>query len=449
MPIGRKETSMLESLVILAGLSLGAAPPPAQDEVYRNQARALVLALTREDFAAASRDFDAAMQKALPEEKLREMWKDLISKVGPFSRIRSVRIDTVDRYRVVVLVCQFEKATLETRVAFDQAGKVAGLNSRAQRPKIDFQPPEYARPDSYEERPLTVGTDWPLPGTLTVPKGKGPFPVVVLVHGSGPHDRDETIAANKPFRDLAWGLASREVAVYRYEKRTLAHGGRTRKDAKSITVDQEVLEDAGLAVAALAKEKDLDPKRIFVVGHSLGAHVAPVIAQRNEQVAGIVLLAGNTRPLEDLIQEQISGMIAQRGKPGEKDEEYLARLKKQVARAKERDLPDDTPVEDLPLRIPAVYLKSLRALDVVEAARKLDRPILVLQGERDYQVTLADFAGWKKALADRPRARLKTYPDLNHLFIAGKGKSTPEEYERPGHVAREVIDDIAAWIEGR
>jgi dienelactone hydrolase len=440
---------MLESLVILAGLSLAAAPPPPQGEVYRNQARAVVLALTREDFAAASRGFDAAMQKALPEEKLRATWKDLIGKVGPFSRIRSSRLDKIDRFEVVTLVCEFEKATLEGRVVFDRDGKVTGLAFRPHRPKIDFQPPEYARPEMYEERSLSVGTEKSLPGTLTLPKGKGPFAVVVLVHGSGPHDRDETIGGNKPFCDLAWGLATRGIAVYRYEKRTQAHPARSEKETMAITVDQEVLDDAGLAVAALAKVKELDPKRIFVIGHSLGAHVAPVIAKRNEQVAGIVLLAGNTRPLEDLIWEQISGMIADKGKPGEEEEKYLARLKKQVALARQRDLPDDTPREDLPLRIPAVYLKSLRALDVVEVARKLDRPILVLQGERDYQVTMTDFAGWKKALADRPRARLKSYPDLNHLFIAGKGKSTPEEYQRSGHVAREVIDDIAAWILGR
>jgi dienelactone hydrolase len=440
---------MLEGVAILAALSVAVAPPPQQDEVYRKQARAVLLALTREDFAAASRDFDETMLKALPEEKLRATWKDLTSKVGTLSRIRSVRIDPVARFDIVSLVCEFEKTTLDARVVFDRAGKVSGLTFRPHRPKIDYQPPEYARSETYEERSLTVGTDWPLPGTLTLPKGKGPFPVAVLVHGSGPQDRDETVGANMPFRDLAWGLATRGIAVYRYEKRTRAHSLRSEKEVKSVTVDQEVLEDAGLAVGALAKEKDLDPKRIFVIGHSLGAHVAPVIAQRNKQVAGIILMAGNTRPLEDLIWEQISGMIAQAGKPGPEEEKHLAELKKQVARAKARDLPDDTPVEDLPLRIPAVYLKSLRALDVVEAARKLDRPILVLQGERDYQVTLADFEGWKKALAGRPRARLKTYPDLNHLFIAGKGKSTPAEYDQPGHVAREVIDDIAAWIEGR
>ena len=75
-------------------------------------------------------------------------------------------------------------------------------------------------------------------------------------------------------------------------------------------------------------------------------------------------------------------------------------------------------------------------------------PLLVLQGERDYQVTLDDFAGWKKALAGR-KATLKSYPELNHLFMDGKGKATPAEYGKAGHVAKAVIDDVAAWITGR
>src|SRR5262249_26794773 len=158
----------------------------------------------------------------------------------------------------------------------------------------------YARPDTFRETEVTVGAaDWPLPGTLTLPRGDGPFAAVVLVHGSGPHDRDETIGPNKPFRDLAWGLASQGVAVLRYEKRTSEHGARFVQ-LKDPGFKEELLDDAVAAAAVLRKHKEIDPRRIFILGHSLGAFWAPRLGTLDPDLAGLVVLAGNTRPLEDL-----------------------------------------------------------------------------------------------------------------------------------------------------
>ena len=104
------------------------------------------------------------------------------------------------------------------------------------------------------------------------------------------------------------------------------------------------------------------------------------------------------------------------------------------------------PGKDLPLGVPGAYWLSLRDYHPDLVAAKLSLPLLVLQGERDYQVTMADFALWKKNLAAKQNAVLKSYPKLNHLFMEGEGKSKPDEYMKAGHVAREVIDDIATWI---
>ena len=79
----------------------------------------------------------------------------------------------------------------------------------------------------------------------------------------------------------------------------------------------------------------------------------------------------------------------------------------------------------------------------------LKQPMLILQGERDYQVTMEDFAGWKKNLSSKASVEFKTYPNLNHLFMEGEGKSTPHEYETAGHVAEIVINDIADWMKTR
>jgi dipeptidyl aminopeptidase/acylaminoacyl peptidase len=294
---------------------------------------------------------------------------------------------------------------------------------------------------------VVVGDEWKLPGTLTTPRGDGPFPCVVLVHGSGPHDRDETIGPNKPFRDLAWGLASRGVAVLRYEKRSQAHGARYVA-LKNATAKDEVLDDALAAVALARKQKGVDADRVFVAGHSLGAYLAPKIATLDAKVAGIVLLAGNTRPLEDLVLDQLTYLYSLDDPTLEKHRDALAEVKKRVARVKAGKL-SEVPATDLPLDMPASYWVWMRAYDPAATAAGLRRPVLVLHGERDYQVTMADVEGWKRALAGRKGAKVVTFPRLNHLFMEGKGKAKPDEYGRAGHVAREVVDEIAAWAKAR
>ncbi|MHB1422402.1 MAG: alpha/beta hydrolase [Gemmataceae bacterium] len=184
-------------------------------------ATALVDALAKSDFTAAAKDFDRAMQKALPLDKRKELWEALLKQVGKFQKRTGTRVEKVDKYDVVIVTCQFEKMALDARVVFNAEKQVTGLSFRLAK-GYDFTPPPYARPQSYRQEETIVGSgDWALPATLTLPKGEGPFAAVVLVHGSGPHDRDETIGPNKPFRDLAWGLASQGIAVLRYEKREL------------------------------------------------------------------------------------------------------------------------------------------------------------------------------------------------------------------------------------
>jgi dienelactone hydrolase len=427
---------------ILATLALSAAAPPEGEAARKAAAEAMVAALARGDFAAAGKDFDDAMKKALPEDKLKETWATLQKKVGPFQKQTGVRAEAGKKYQFVYVTCHFEKMDLDARVVFD-GGKVTGLQFRPPQRAYEFKPPPYARPESFREVAVVVGEggDWPLPGTLSLPKGDGPFPAVVLLHGSGPHDRDETIGPNKPLRDLAWGLASQGVAVLRYEKRTREQGRRWKP---SMTFREETVDDAVAAAALLRKRPEVDGKRVFVLGHSLGAVAAPEVGRRDPALAGLILLAGNTRPLEDVVLDQVTYILSL--SPGKDDKEELEKLQKQVARVKDRGLTADTPSSELPLGAPAAYWLALREYDQAATAARLKLPMLLLQGERDYQVTMADFAGWKKALAGHKDVWLKSYPKLNHLFMEGEGKARPAEYDKAGHVSREVVDDVAAWV---
>jgi dienelactone hydrolase len=266
-----------------------------------------------------------------------------------------------------------------------------------------------------------------------------------LVHGSGPQDRDETVGRNKPFRDLAWGLASQGIAVLRYDKRTLTHAARFATPKEPLTVKEEVIDDVLAAVALLHKNKAVDAKRIFVLGHSLGGILAPRIGKEAPDVAGLIILAGATRPLEDLILEQHTYLLSLDGPPSADGKAELEKIKAVVARIKDPKLSPEAPAAEL-FGGSGAYWLSLRDYHPAETARTLKQPLLILQGERDYQVRMTDFDGWKKALAERKDAELKSYAKLNHLFVEGEGAGTPAEYDSVGHVSKEVVDDVAAWI---
>jgi arylsulfatase A-like enzyme/dienelactone hydrolase len=421
---------------------------PALDHIAA--AAAFVAAQAKGDFAAAMRDFDDVMLKASPADKMEAAWEQVQKQVGPFQKQLAIRQDKAGKYDAVYVTCQFEKMALDVRVVFTREGRITGYSIRPVEKKYEFKPPTYARKESFRESDVTVGSgEWALPGTLTLPAGDGPFAAVVLVQGSGAHDRDETIGPNKPFRDLAWGLASQGIAVLRYEKRNKQHAIKMVALKDKITIKEEVVDDAVEAAALLRTRKEIDKKCVFVLGHSLGALVGPLIGTRDPDLAGLILLAGNTRPLEDVILDQIGYILSLGGDLDQEKKDELEKIKKQVLRVKDAALTPATPASELPLNIPAAYWLSLRDYRPMEVVSRFQRPVLVLQGERDYQVVMADFEGWKRALSGRKDVTLKSYAKLNHLFMDGEGKAKPAEYDKAGHVAQEVVDDIARWIKAR
>ncbi|MGH9810826.1 MAG: alpha/beta hydrolase family protein, partial [Terriglobia bacterium] len=345
---------------------------------------------------------------------------------------------------IVTLTCEFEKGAIDLNVGVENK-QVVRLNYFPNL-KLAYKAPAYVKADAFREVEVTLNPgEWELPGTLTLPKGDGPFPAVVLVHGSGPQDRDEAIGPNQPFRDLAGGLASKGIAVLRYEKRTKHYAYKLTKRNIAITIKEEVIDDALAAVALLRTRKEIDAKQIYVLGHSLGGYLAPRIAEGDNKLAGLILLAGNSRPLTDLIVEQADYLMALPDTTNA-HKAYLEDLKKQVERIKDPKLGEGMLKSERILDAPVAYWLSLRAYDAPATAAKLKVPMLVLQGERDYQVSMKDFEGWKKALKGRDNVRFKSYPKLNHLFVEGEGKSQPREYGEPGHISGAVLDDIVAWI---
>lgn len=409
-------------------------------------ARAFVDLLVKRDFAAAVSGFNATMTKALTEPKLREFWTTVVTQAGAFQAIDTARAEARGAYTAVVMTSSFERAKADITVAYDAAGKIAGFNIRPAAPPPS-PPPSYADAAAFAERDVTVGSgEWALPGTLSLPNGTGPFPAVVLVHGSGPNDRDESIGPNKPFRDIAHGLASRGIAVLRYDKRTMVHGAKLAQIAKP-TVAHEAVDDAVLAVEALAAMPEIARDRIFVLGHSLGGMLVPRIAAGAPQARGFIVMAGAAQPLEHAMLEQTQYMAGLDGAITPDEQARIDEMRK-MADGVRALTPEDVESAEALAGVPPSYWLDLRGYDPPEAAKAVTRPMLVLQGERDYQVTMAEFERWNAALDDRDDVDLKPYRTLNHLFMPGTGPGNPQEYAIAAHVAEEVIADIADWIRG-
>lgn len=283
----------------------------------------------------------------------------------------------------------------------------------------------------------------PLPATLTTPKGTGPFPAVLLVAGSGPNDRDETIGPNKPFLDVAQGLAAAGIASLRYDKRTRVYGKEIV--GKAITVDDEVTDDALSALQVLAQQPSIDTHRLFLVGHSLGAVMAPRIGQRDAHLAGIILLSAAAKFDMDTIIRQARYIGSLQGASPEVLDEKLAPLIQTRDTIAHAD-PKHPPSGDF-FHAPASYWLSLRDYDPVATAKALRQPMLIMQGTNDYQVTPKDdFSRWQAAFAHDPRVKLVEYPGLGHLYMPAGNPPSPADYAKAGHVDTRVIQDMAAWI---
>lgn len=272
-------------------------------------------------------------------------------------------------------------------------------------------------------------------------------PLVIFVHGSGPNDRDETIGPNKPFRDLAQGLAQQGIVSIRYDKRTFAYQYDTKLLNDSLTLYEETINDAIDAVKLARQFSFIDTTQIFIIGHSQGAMCAPKIAELCPKLKGIVMMAGPAGNIVDIIPEQIEYMALLNDTISAAEQMQINSVKWMMEKIKSPTLSNKTP-KGMLMGVSATYWKSVLSYDQVQTAKKLTLPVLILNGERDYQVMPKEFAEWQKQLEGHKNISFKLYPKLNHLFLEGEGKPGPAEYEHPGHVPQYVIDDLVKFIKG-
>jgi pimeloyl-ACP methyl ester carboxylesterase len=304
-----------------------------------------------------------------------------------------------------------------------------------------------------------------LSGTLTLPPGSGPFLVAILLHGSGPHDRDETLLGHRPFLVLADHLTRKGIAVLRFDKR--GNGKSTGDYANATTED--FASDCQSAIAYLKTRKDIDSKRIGLIGHSEGGIIAPMVAARSKDVAWIVLLAGPGLNGEDSLLLQSKAILRTTGvNEGQIattlnfNKQTYALVRQQTNReALESKLADLVQSSGMSLTLPSSALQLQMSMlvspwfryfldyDPVPALQKTQCPVLALNGEKDLQVPAQEnLASIGKALqtGGNKDFQITPLPGLNHLFQHCPTGSPTEYGAIEETIAPEALDAVSDWV---
>lgn len=299
---------------------------------------------------------------------------------------------------------------------------------------------------------ITVGegTKYPLAGMLTFPDDlSAPVPAVVMVHGSGPSDMDEKVMALTPFRDLAEGLAGQGIASIRYDKRTFTYGKQMKKDVG--TVREETIDDALLAIEILKNDPRIDRDNIYILGHSMGAMLAPRIDAEGGDVKGVIMLAGTPYRLEDIVLRQLKqsgGNFILRMIVG-LEYQFFGRKFDHLYEMSDEEAKKNFFAGGLSL----YYFKEMGRKTAADYLLESEKPALIMQGGRDFQVLADDdFARFRELLAGRKNVEFKLYPELNHVFVRAIYDDilkASKEYGTERHIGEEVFEDIADFIRRR
>lgn len=390
---------------------------------------------------------DSTFKAKVPEEDLKKLWTQVSEKLGKIETLDVVSSKTQGEFFVVTLEGKFTNEDQNFLLAFNKAEKIVGFFLQPKSTAPSYTLPAYADTTLYKETEINVKTPGhSLVGILTAPKNLTSYPVVVLVHGSGPADMDGTVGPNKPLKDLAVGLASKGIGSIRYVKRTMIYAAEFRK---TFTVKEELMDDALAAIALARTLPQVNKKQIYLLGHDLGGMLAPRMATLAPDLNGIIMLAAPARKFTDLLIEQ---------------NKYMFSLSKDTSEALKKSL--DTVIKELDvtritklgamkpdsvlLGLPASYWIDMNVNDQVAIAKKLAKQrVFVGQGGNDFQVSTTDYNLWNTAIGKKKGSMVKLYPELNHLLSPQTEKGSMEQYRVPVNVSDALITDIATWIKAK
>lgn len=416
---------------------------------------AVVEALRGDDAAldALYAHFTDDMSAAVPRSSLNGLWSQLERSCGAYAgMLEDAAVTEKQPYTVLTRTAAMAQLNLTVTLVLDEAGRVAGLQFT---PAAKAAQPTAPPRDGISVEEVQVGeAPWVLPGTLTVPASAEPVPAVVLVHGSGPNDRDETVGATHLFADLAEALGAQGIAVLRYDKRTLVYGAEIAQspDYATLTVEEETIQDAIAAARLLQADDRIDSDRIYLLGHSLGAMLAPRIAAESEGAfRGLVLACGTNRSLAEILRRQTLDAYANAGMDEEQLQTLATVFDEEMTMLEGLDASGAAEAETT-LLIPAYYFWEMEQHPTAaEYLVQLALPTLLIGGERDFQVTPQEGRETWAEVLDLENTPWLTvlWADVNHLLMrpeAGEMAGTAAEYQLPCTLDEGVADAVAAFI---
>lgn len=390
------------------------------------------------DYGKIVARLDETMRGAVDEAALAAGVQQITEALGGCTEVGDVQADEDTRTAVVRLT--HERGASRMTVVFDAQDRITGLFIAPEQAHAEAIARDLPEGASAQAVLLFEGSERALSGELIVPAGEA-LAYAVFAHGSGPSDMNETIGGNQPFRDLAYDLAALGVGSLRFDKITYAH-----PEIPVETVEQEYLEPVREALRVLREHTGA--ARVYLIGHSEGGMLTPYLVEEGGFDGG-VSMAGTPLALWEISMAQNLAAMAQL------PEAQRAPLLAQIDAEREKGLrltqmSDGEAATQTVFGMSAVYLRHMARMDQAEIARRCGKPFLFLWGEADFQVEREAFSAWQTRLNDDARYTYRTYPGLNHLFMAAnEGDSilnAAAAYETPKVVAPQVAADIAAWM---
>ncbi len=305
---------------------------------------------------------------------------------------------------------------------------------------------EKANEASYTEEVYDIsGVERDVYGTLMTPNIDEKYPLVIIVGGSGPTDRDGNIYNQTMLKDIANGLIKENIATYRFDKSTFSYSDDI-EFLTSLTPKTEYTDDVEAIVNEFASDENIS--NIYILGHSQGGIMIPDINQVvGDKVNGYIMMATPTTPFADLFLQQIEYINNIDGVVDEQEQNYYEYIKNEVDTINDPTITDES---IFVLNGTLEYWRYENMNNNFELADELTQEVLVLQGTRDYNVVVAEFENWQNKYGDKANWQFKLYDNLNHFMIYGEGEglSTPEEVVNSEYtpVDENVINDIIDWV---
>jgi dienelactone hydrolase len=384
-------------------------------------------------------------------KKLKDDFEKSVQSLGKFKSFGEPEVEEMGERKLVSLPSYFENGFLNLTILVNYQEEIIWIKYQSLTIQKDAKQTAAAGPAAQametEEKEVTFGKEpWQVKGKLMLPKSKKAVPAVVLVHGWGPRDADETIGPNKPFEELAKGLSGQGVAVLRFPNRLFAYKDQMSK-LKTATAREEIVEDVLEALKFLRQEKGIDKSKLYILGFDFGATITPQIAKEDGEVAGVILLAAPARNSADVFEERLKYLASLTGPQQAVSRKQYEDSKAMLAQLRDGSAPATGKLLGQP--IPRWMERNEISLNSPKILAELQCRILVAGAGRDYHVARADFDVYKTALKGQSNAKFKWYKALNHYFMRGEGKAMPQEYDAATPFDSVVIQQLAKWIKSK